>query len=210
MKEQDSIKVLVVDDHQMVRDSLRLVLDEMENIKVVGEASDGEAAIRKNEELSPDIILMDLRMPNMDGLQAMIKIKSQHPETKIMVLSVMDEKQSVREAFNTGASGYAVKEIREAELESAINQINSGKYYVHPSIVSHLFSELSNVDILDLNKKELDILAMIAEGISNDELAKELGQTSEGINETIDSILDKIKPLEKVQDVAIVVRKEQD
>lgn len=209
MKKKKPLKILIVDDHKMVRNSLHLVLDETKDIEVVGEAADGKEAIKQNNQLSPDIILMDIRMPNMDGLQAMIKIKIQSPDSKIMVLSVLDEKQSVREAFNVGASGYAIKEIREAELKEAIDQVSSGKYYIHPGVAHYLFSELSRADTLDLTSNEADILRMIAEGMSNAEISTETGQNLKKTKKAVAEVLDKIRPVEKVQDVAIAIRKER-
>ena len=130
----DTIRVLVVDDHAVVRSGLRLVLDAADGVETVGEAGSAEDGIRAARELKPDVVLMDVVMPGMNGLEATPPLLLASPGSKVLVLSMQDDPRYVREAFAAGASGYVLKEAADADVVEAVREVASGGRYVHPAL----------------------------------------------------------------------------
>lgn len=169
------IRVLVVDDHTVVRSGLRLLLDAEADIETVGEAPNAERAVFEAIELKPDVVLMDLMMPEKGGIEGMPAVLQAVPTAKVLVLSMQDEPRYVRAAFAAGASGYVLKEAAEAELVAAIREVANGGRYVHPTLGARLIdaeaSERRRAEEDPLSDREREILKLLALGQTNQEIA---------------------------------------
>jgi len=174
----DKIKVLVVDDHAVLRDGIRALLDVPEDIEMVGEASEGKDALEKAQELAPDIVLMDLMMPGMDGLEATRRLKKKTPKVKVLILSQHDNREYILSAIKAGANGYVVKKALGLELVSAIRAVYSGFFYLHPSVtepvVTEYLKQAENEPYDSLTAREREILKLIADGNTSREIADTL------------------------------------
>ena len=174
----DSIKVLIVDDHPIMREGIRALLGIQQEIKVVGEASEGREAVEKTQELAPDVVIMDIAMPGMDGLEATRVIKKQNLKAKILILTQYDSKEHILSALKAGASGYLPKRALGTDLLSAIRSIFRGDSFLYPSVASALIdhyqhSRAENTDPYDiLTPRQREILKLIAEGHTCKEIAK--------------------------------------
>ena len=160
-----SIRVLIVDDHAVVRSGLRLLLDGQDDIDVVGEAGDMRNAVFEARSLTPDVILMDIVMPGASGIEATPAVLKEAPDAKVLVLSMQDDPSYVREAFAAGASGYVLKEAADAEVVSAVREVAAGGRYVHPALGARL------VAADPLSDREREILRLLALGHTNQEIA---------------------------------------
>jgi two-component system, NarL family, nitrate/nitrite response regulator NarL len=174
------IRVLLVDDHPVVRKGLCSCLSNRENIKVVGEASEGREAIQKVKELAPDIVLMDLNMPGMDGLTVTETVRKESPQTKVLVLSMHSNREYVLRIVKAGARGYVLKDAPPDELIKAIETVNDGEAFFSPTVariaLNQYVSESDQTDPLSrLSDREREVLVHIAEGLSNKEIATMLG-----------------------------------
>ena len=172
------IRVLVVDDHAVVRSGLRLLIDAEDDLETVGEAGSVREAIFEARTTTPDLILMDVVMPGESGLEGLPKILHEHPEVKVLVLSMQDDPRYVREAFAAGASGYVLKEAADAEVVTAIREVAAGGRYVHPELGARLIAadaeaaRLADED--PLSDREREVLRLLALGFTNQEIAKQL------------------------------------
>ena len=146
MPEGEKIRVLIVDDHAVVRTGIRLLLGQEPDIEPVGEAGTGREAIFEARSLKPDVILMDVVMPDQTGLEALPTLLHEHPETKVLLLSMQDDPRYVREAFSAGASGYVLKEAADAEVVAAIREVAKGGRYVHPELGARLGAPLGHTN----------------------------------------------------------------
>ncbi len=171
----DKIRILVVDDHAIMRDGIRALLDLHEDIEIVGEASEGKEAVEKAQELMPDVVVMDIAMPVMDGLEAARRIKRKIPKTKVLVLTQYDNKEYVLSAIKAGVSGYVPKRALGSELVSAIRAVCHGDSFLYPSAAATLIKEyLQQVErepYDQLTEREREILKLIAEGHTSREIA---------------------------------------
>src|SRR5437588_780346 len=178
----DAIRVLICDDHALFRRGLIMVLESEEGIDVVAEAEDGEEAIIKAEESAPDVVLMDVRMPRMSGIEATRAIADSVPTAKILMLTVSDEEEDLYEAVKAGATGYLLKEISIEEVANAIRAVTTGQSLISPSMASKLLTEFNNLSrqaqqkvmVPKLTDCELQVLKLVAQGMSNREVAEEL------------------------------------
>ncbi len=175
------IRVLLVDDHTIVRQGLRALLESQEGIEVVGEAEDGRHAFEKAEQLIPDIVVLDITMPNLNGIEATRQIKKLNSEIKVIVLTVHDSEEYVHQILQAGASGYLLKESAVSDLVSAINAVTKGDIFLSPTIskvvvkdyIKHTEGESKVFDSLDiLTGREREVLQLIAEGHTNREVAR--------------------------------------
>jgi len=175
----EKIKVLVVDDHAIMRDGIRALLSLDSDIEIIGEAGDGREAIKKAEELSPDVIIMDIAMPEMDGLEATRRILKQNPKARIIILSQYDDREYVLSAIKAGSAGYVPKRALGSELVSAIRTVHRGDSFLYPSAASALIKgfrdQAQSGDAFDsLTPREREILKLIAEGHTGKEIASRL------------------------------------
>jgi len=177
---KDKIKILVADDHPVVRKGLQSCLARQDRLKLVGEASDGEEALRKTRELSPDVVLMDISMPRMNGLAVTEVLRKEAPHVKILVLSVHNNKEYVFRIIQAGAHGYISKEAPPEELLRAIESVHVGEPFFSPEIARAALNQIvtsggKKEPFAQLTSREREVLILIAEGQSNKEIASRLG-----------------------------------
>ena len=175
----DKIKVLLVDDHAIMRDGIRALISLHDDIEIVGEASEGNKAIEKTRELAPDVIVMDIAMPGMDGLEATRRIKKQNPKVKVLVLTQYDNKEYILSAIKAGSAGYVPKRALGSELVSAIRAVHHGESFLYPSAAAALIEDYrqqaQGCDAYDqLTPREREILKLVAEGHTSREIANML------------------------------------
>ncbi len=181
----NEITVLVADDHTVVRESFKLLLESDKDIKVVGEAENGRDAVVLAEKLKPDVVLMDIGMPVLNGIEATRIIKKQVPSSKIVILSMYPDEEYVYEAIDAGASGYLVKETASEDLLKAMHEVSEGKAYFNPIILKTVldryrkFSKAANIEqvsdqIILLSQREREVLQLIAEGNTSKDIAEQL------------------------------------
>jgi two-component system response regulator NreC len=170
-----TVRILIVDDHAVVRSGLRLLLEAEDDLEPVGEAGTAREAVFQARALKPDVVLMDVVMPDQSGLDVVPTLLRERPETKVLVLSMQDDPQYVRQAFAAGASGYVLKEAADVEVVAAIREVARGGRYVHPELGARLVSaetaELRRVEEDPLSDREREVLRLLALGHTNQEIA---------------------------------------
>jgi len=207
-----SIRILVVDDHHVVRRGLVFFLRTQRDMMIVGEAANGKEAIKQAKLLKPELILMDLVMPEMDGIQATREIKKEQPEIKIMMLTSFSDQDHVIPALEAGASGYQLKDIEPDELISSIKRIMGGENQIHPKATSHLLANLSSnrnqaKHVFEaLTKREIDVLKEIAKGKSNKEIASSLFITEKTVKTHVSNLLAKLELADRTQAALFAVK----
>ena len=206
------IAVVIADDHPMIREGLRTMLLHSHEVSVVGEASNGKELIQAVDELGPQVILVDVRMPDMDGISAVREIRARHPEVKAMMLTVHDEEHLVHEALAAGASGYMLKNVDVGDLIRAVKTIADGKAFLHPEITQSLITQIEDVRpkpraAKNLSQRERDVLQLLAFGKSNKEIARELGIGSQTVKTHVSHIFTKLGAADRTGAVATALRK---
>jgi len=206
-----SIRILIADDHAIVRKGIRALLATEADIEVVGEAADGKEAVEKAERLHPDVILMDLVMPGMDGIEATRRITTRQPETRILVLTSFAEDEKVFPALKAGALGYLLKDAGPEELVRAIRQVYCGESSLHPAIARKVLQELSRPPERPptpepLTERELEVLRLIAKGKSNREIAEELVISEATVRTHVSNILGKLQLTSRTQAALYALR----
>ncbi|SEM18320.1 DNA-binding response regulator, NarL/FixJ family, contains REC and HTH domains [Mesobacillus persicus] len=206
------IRVLIADDHHVVRRGLVFFLRTQQNLEVIGEAGNGKEAVQLAKSLKPDVILMDLVMPEMDGIEATKLIKEHHPEMKIIILTSFSDQDHVIPALEAGASGYQLKDIQPDDLVSAIKKVMEGENLLHPKATSHLLANLSTKGNQDkkrfeeLTKRELEVLREIAKGRSNKEIASALFITEKTVKTHVSNLLAKLEVADRTQAALYAVK----
>jgi two-component system, NarL family, response regulator LiaR len=198
------IRVLIVDDHEIVRKGIRALLATKRDIQVIGEASNGKEAVDQTQALHPDVVLMDLVMPKMDGILATREITTQQPGTRVLVLTSFAADEQIFPAIKAGALGYLLKDSGPQELVQAIRQVYRGEPSLEASIARKVLAEMSNPPqkplIPDpLTARELDILRLIAKGQSNKEIAGQLVIAEETVHTHVSNILSKLRLASRTQ-----------
>lgn len=205
-----SIKVMLVDDQQLVREGLHRMLELDKDIEVIGEAKSGEEAITRASEWDPDIILMDVRMPGMGGIEATRQLKAKECRANIIILTVYEDKY-LAQAAEAGAVGYLLKDIGREELSRSIKLAYEGQSPFAPSITRTLFTQFGNVAQLSRNTlltpRQLDILRLIAAGVTNKEIAGKLCVSEATIKRETNTIFAKLEAVDRTQAVAEAYRK---
>jgi DNA-binding NarL/FixJ family response regulator len=192
--------VMIVDDHQIVRDGLKAILHHEEGIGVIAEADNGRTALRLVDELKPEIVIMDIAMPDMNGIEATRRLSSEHPEIKVLILSMHHDKRMVIEVFNAGARGYLLKECASDELLRAIKTLLQGETYLSPKISSIVVKDLvkkqqgENLsEIFSLSSREREVLQLLAEGKNMKEIAFTLDVSIKTVEAFRKRLMDKLK-----------------
>ena len=211
------IRVLIADDQALFRRGLYVVLGTEDDIEVVAEAENGADAIARAEELAPDVVLMDVRMPKVNGIEAARRIREVLPSTKILMLTVSDEEDDLYEAIKAGANGYLLKEISVEEVASAIHAVMQGQSLISPSMASKLLNEFNSLARMAaereqlpapvLTARELEVLKLVARGMSNKEVADELYISENTVKNHVRNILEKLHLHSRMEAVMYAVRK---
>ncbi|HEX9530217.1 MAG TPA: response regulator transcription factor [Acidimicrobiales bacterium] len=212
------IRVLIADDQALFRRGLYVVLGTEDGIEVVGEAENGEEAVGKAEDLAPDVVLMDVRMPKVNGIEAARAIRAMAPSTRILMLTVSDEEEDLYEAIKAGANGYLLKEISVEEVAEAIRAVVQGQSLISPSMASKLLSEFNSLvrraeekpqfPAPALTSRELEVLKLVAKGMSNREIADELFISENTVKNHVRNILEKLHLHSRMQAVMYAVREQ--
>jgi len=192
------IRVLVVDDHAILRDGIRSLLERQEDIRVVGEAANGREAIERVQELAPDLVLMDVAMPEMDGLEATRQIKTRFPQVRVLILTQHDDHEYVEPMLRAGASGYVLKRSGGREVVTAIRQVFEHGAYLEPSITRQVIEGLTQPELkapastVDLTGRETQVLHYLISGKSNKEIAHILGISPKTVSVHRSSLMVKL------------------
>jgi len=205
----DRISVLIVDDHPVVREGLRAFLELHEDLEIVGEAADGVEALEKVGQLVPDVVLMDLVMPRMDGIITIRQIRDLSPSTRILVLTSFSENDKVFPAIKAGAHGYLMKDIRPVELAESIRSVYKGESSLHSEIAKKLMDQLAQDEEATKDKltlRETEVLRLIARGHSNKEIAAALLISEKTVKTHVSNILQKLHLADRTQAALYAVR----
>lgn len=200
------IRVLVVDDHPVVRQGLRAFLDVQDGLTVVGEASDGTAAVDAAQRLRPDVVLLDLRMPGADGVAALRGLSERGIAAKVLVITSFTEPTAVLPAIRAGAAGYVYKDVDPAALASAIRAVHAGHVLLHPDVARLLADGEVSPSNAALTTRELEVLGELAAGRSNREIARELSVSEKTVKTHVSSILAKLGVQDRTQAALFAVR----
>lgn len=203
----EKIRLLIVDDHPVVRDGLRGMLENQPDFDVAGEASEGNAAVQLAESLQPDIVLMDLRMPVMDGVTALREIKIQNPQVQVLVLTTYDSDADILPAIEAGASGYLLKDSSREELFSAIRAAARGETVLAPAVAARLVSRMRAPGEEQLSSRELEVLQLVAEGESNSEIASHLHISQATVKSHLVHIFGKLGVSDRTAAVTVALRR---
>jgi len=202
-----AIRVLIVDDHSVVREGLRMFLVRDPDLEVVGEALDGAEALQQARQLRPDVVVMDLLMPVMDGIAATRAIRRELPETEVLALTSVLESASVVEAIRAGAIGYLLKDTQAAELRKAIKAAAAGQVQLSPQASAHLLGAIRTPELPEpLTPREMDVLRLLAQGQSNKEIARALDLVEETVKSHVRHILAKLGVQSRTQAVLAAIR----
>ena len=208
---ESSLRILIVDDHAIVRKGIRALLSEAGGFEVVGEADTGQAALLRAGETLPDVILMDLLMPGMDGIEATRQITGRHPQTRILVLTSFAADNKVFPAIKAGALGYLLKDSSPDDLVRAIRQVHRGEPSLHPIIARKLLQEIARPAELQpalesLTAREIEVLKLIAEGLSNQDIADRIIVSESTVRAHVSRILGKLHLASRTQAALYAVR----
>jgi DNA-binding NarL/FixJ family response regulator len=208
------IRVLVVDDQELFRRGLTMLLNVETDIDVVGEAADGASAVRLATDMAPDVVLMDVRMPKQTGIEACTAIKDAAPNARIIMLTVSDEEADLYEAVKNGASGYLLKDSSIDEVAQAVRVVADGQSLISPSMAIKLLDEFKQMSRTDrstvptprLTDRELEVLRLVAQGLNNREIAKQLFISENTVKNHVRNILEKLQLHSRMEAVMYAVR----
>lgn len=204
----DIIKVLIVDDHSLMRQGLKKILEMEKDIEVIGLAEDGEIAIQKCVDLRPDIVLLDINMPNMNGIQALRRIKDMGLRSKVIMLTIHDDREYLLETVNIGAEGYVLKDADSTSLIKAIRNVYDGNSYIHPTLADELVKRYKSQESgtkqpsqgkEKLTRREYEVITLIAEGLNNKEIAEKLYISEKTVKNHVSNIFKKINVSDRTQ-----------
>lgn len=204
MTKPKSIQILIADDHWVVRTGLRSMIDSQPDMAVVGEAANGQEALALFRERQPDVVLMDLRMPGMGGVEATVAIREEFPGARIIVLTTYDGDENIYRALQAGARAYLLKDIPRNEFLEDIRAVHNGKYCIPPAVAARLAQRMPHPE---LSSRELEVLKLIVEGMSNKEIANTLSVTESTIKNHVNSILSKLNVRDRTQAATNALRR---
>ena len=204
------IRVLLADDQQLMREGLRVLLDLTPDIRVVGEAGDGAEAVERALALRPDVVLMDVRMPGLDGVAATRRLHKACPDVKVIILTTFDDDEYVFEGLRAGAVGYLLKDVPSEQLAEAIRAAARGEAFIQPSVARKVVAEFARLTerehrrreqplVEPLSARELEVLALVAEGFSNREIGERLFITEGTVKNHVSSVLAKLGVRDRTQ-----------
>jgi DNA-binding NarL/FixJ family response regulator len=215
----DPIRVMIADDHALFRRGLEMVLGGEPGLELVGEASDGQEAVQLAGEVVPDVVLMDIRMPKITGIEAARQMKEVAPSAKIVMLTISDEEEDLFEAIRAGASGYLLKDIPLDELADSVRAVDGGQSLINPSMAGKLLTEFATLARRDaedepakhapapkLTEREMEVLRLVARGMNNRDIAKELFISENTVKNHVRNILEKLQIHSRMEAVMIAVR----
>jgi DNA-binding NarL/FixJ family response regulator len=214
----EPIRTMIVDDHALFRRGLEMVLDEEPDIELVGQASDGAEAVEKAAESLPDVVLMDVRMPRSNGIEACRAMKEAAPSAKIVILTISDEEEDLFEAIRAGASGYLLKDIPLDEVADTVRAVHGGQSLINPSMAGKLLTEFATLAKRDdeeraqelpaprLTEREMQVLKLVARGMNNRDIAKELFISENTVKNHVRNILEKLQIHSRMEAVMVAVR----
>jgi DNA-binding NarL/FixJ family response regulator len=208
----DEIRVLIADDQQLVREGLRVLLDLIPDIRVVGEAADGVAAAEQAQRIKPNVVLMDVRMPRLDGVAATRKVREMCPDVQVIILTTFDDDEYVFEGLRAGAAGYLLKDVPSEQLAEAIRAAAKGEAFIHPSVTRKVVAEFARMAerehvrreqplVEPLSARELEVLVLLADGLSNQEIAERLIIAPGTVKNHVSNILSKLDVRDRTQAV---------
>ena len=199
-----AIRVLCVDDHPLIRKGIASILANEPDMELVAEAAGGEEAIRLFRQLRPDVTLMDLRMPELDGISATRTIRAEFPDARIIALTSYDGDQDIYRALEAGVRGYLLKEAVHTDVLGAIRTVQAGKRLVPPRVAERLSEYFPQIA---LTKRETEVLTLVADGLGNREIAERLGRSSGTVKIHVENILDKLGAADRTQAVTIAIQR---
>ena len=206
----DTISVLIADDHPVVRHGLRTFLELQADVQIVGEATTGADAVSHVERLLPDVVLMDLVMPDVDGIEATRRIRTVSPSTRVIVLTSFAEDDQIFPAIKAGAAGYLLKDVEPQQLVDAIRTVHRGEALLHPKIAARLMDEVAaepaTAGVGELTARELEVLRLIARGLPNKLIARELVVSEKTVKTHVSNILAKLHLADRTQAALYAVR----
>lgn len=200
-------RILLVDDQRLMREGLRTLLELENDFEIVGEAGDGQAALDLYAQLQPDVVLMDIRMPVMNGVEATRRLRERWPEAKVIILTTFDDDANVFEGVRAGARGYLLKDVSGADLGTAVRTVANGGALIEPSVARRVFEEFARLAPAakaaelpePLSERELDVLRLLAEGLSNKEIGHALSLAEGTVKNYVTNVLQKIGARDRTQ-----------
>ena len=206
-----AIKIMITDDHSMIREGLKNLLELEGDIEVIAEAEDGEDCLNKLLTVKPDVLLLDINMPKLNGLEVLKKLKERKSKVKVLVLTVHNETEYLMKAVEIGINGYVLKDSESSELKKAIYAIYDGENYIQPSLIPSLNSKMiekneDEIKIDSLTKRELQVLKELAVGKFNRDIAKEMEISERTVKNHISSIFKKLEVTDRTQAAAFAIK----
>ena len=198
------MRILAVDDHPLIRSGLRAVIASESDMEMVGEAENGEEAIELYREDRPDVVLMDLRMPVMDGLAATVAILREFPDAKIVALTTYEGDEDIHRALSAGARGYLLKDMMRSQLLQVIRTVQKGQRAIPAAIAARLAEYTPRIE---LTPRELEVLQLMAKGFSNPEIASTLGRTESTMKVHVSNILQKLQATDRTEAVTVAIQR---
>lgn len=210
----ERVRVIIADDHELFRRGLRMVLDDADGIEVVAEAGDGRSAVEAAREFAPDVIVLDVRMPIVSGIEAARQVRAEGPGTRILMLTISDDEDDLFEAVKAGANGYLLKEISIDEIAGAVRAVYQGQSLITPSMATKLLTEFADIVRREeprgaaprLTPREMEVLQQVARGLTNRDIASELAIAENTVKNHVRNILEKLQLHSRMQAVLYAVR----
>ena len=211
MYEMEKIRVMITDDHSLIREGLKQLLEFDGSIEVVGEASNGVECLDKLNECNPEVLLLDINMPEKNGIEVLKQMKTDQSQVKVLILTVHNEMDYLMKAVDIGVDGYILKDSESSELKKAIRAVRDGENYIQPSLIPAMNSQLLNRDtdkdkLSSLTNRELEVLVQVANGMFNKEIATNLNISERTVKNHISSIFRKINVWDRTQAAVFAIR----